>query len=281
MRKLAMLIVAVLILFTAGCGNKEMEKENITLKDEISQLRSELAGLEAEIENLKNAPDNLYKEAKQLFSENKLDEAEKVFSKIIKEYPTAAIKSNAEEGLALISNTRNEIKQQEKNGYDEVVAKAKIQKSAAESKNILQDYLNNNSNSSYKNEIEALIKEYEQKRLKEIEEANKPPIEAVRAWVTFNSIGNPEARVRVKNISKKTIDAFTMDIHCYDNFNRPVNHYLRDDNIFGAISQNYKLAPGEVKGDSYYWTLYGHDNTTNIEVNLKEAHFTDNTTWHR
>ena len=110
------------------------------------------------------------------------------------------------------------------------------------------------------------------------EEAQKPPLELQKVWITFNSIGTPEARLRVKNVSDKTIDAFKVQFYCFDNFDSPVEHYLYDTNIFSAISQD-TIEPGTVTGDNTYWTLYGYDTTTKAKARLGEVHFTDGTTW--
>lgn len=104
----------------------------------------------------------------------------------------------------------------------------------------------------------------------------KSPIAFLSAFVTSNSIGNPEANIRFFSISNKIIDAFSVDIYCYDNFNRAVNHYLGRSNIVKGISQITRE-----KGfiDEASWDLFGHDNTTKIKVILRKIHFTDNTIW--
>ena len=92
-----------------------------------------------------------------------------------------------------------------------------------------------------------------------------------------NSIGTPEAYASFKNVGTKDIDAFEVDIYCYDNYDRKVKHYAYGTNIFGGISQEL-LKVGHVD-DNSYWTLYGHDNTTKIKVVLRSVHFIDGTIW--
>jgi len=106
----------------------------------------------------------------------------------------------------------------------------------------------------------------------------QPPLKLLKALVTFNAIDNPEARVIVKNVSKKTVDAYDLGIYCFDRYGDPVNHYLYDTNRFGALSQN-TIKPGQSFGSNSYWTLYGHENTAKIKVVLEKVHFTDGTTW--
>ena len=100
------------------------------------------------------------------------------------------------------------------------------------------------------------------------------PIAFLYAAITYNSIGVPQASISIKNITKKTIDAYTIRIECYNNFDRPVNHI--DGNIFQGISQE-TINPNEE--DLFNtWVLHGFDNTTKIKISLREVHFTDGTT---
>ena len=113
---------------------------------------------------------------------------------------------------------------------------------------------------------------------KEIEKFRqlKSPIAIVEPKVNFNSIGNPEAFMKFINISNKVIDAITIDIYCYNNFNNPVNHYLHKTNLFRGIAQEEFSQNEESFG---IWTLYGYDNTTKFKAIIRQIHFKDNTKW--
>lgn len=127
-------------------------------------------------------------------------------------------------------------------------------------------------------EIEKIKKENEEKEQKEREEREKPPLKLEKAWITFNSISNPEARVVVKNVSKKTVDAYTLGIYCFDRFGDPVGKYHSQSNRFGGLSQE-TVKPGQSNGYDGYWTLHGHENTAKIKVVLEKVHFTDGENW--
>lgn len=122
------------------------------------------------------------------------------------------------------------------------------------------------------------IKKAEEEKKRAYEESIKPPLQLVKTWVGFNSIDNPEAYLVVKNISKKTIDAFNVGVYCFDRYDNPVNHYLYDTNKFGGISQD-TIKPGQSHGYNNYWTLFGHENTSKIKVVLEKVHMTDGTEW--
>jgi hypothetical protein len=121
-----------------------------------------------------------------------------------------------------------------------------------------------------KNKQDEINKKYEKLRSMGV------PIELSKASVSYNSIGNPEAILEVRNISSKVIDAFEVDVLCYDNYNRAVNHYLYKSNRFKGISQD-EIEP---LGENYSsWTLYGYENTTKIKINIKSVHFKNGTKW--
>lgn len=99
---------------------------------------------------------------------------------------------------------------------------------------------------------------------------------SVEVW--HDDIGTPEVKIITKNICQKDVDAFTIEVHCYDNYNDPVNHYSTSTNIYKGVSQDI-LKAGKTVFLSDTWTLYGYDNTTKVKVYLIKVHFTDDTIW--
>ncbi len=97
------------------------------------------------------------------------------------------------------------------------------------------------------------------------------------ASVSFNAIGIPEANLSVYNITDKEIDAYEISILYYENFNRPVNHYLYRVNRFKGLSQD-TIQPGDESSGT--WTLYGHENTTKINILLKSVQYKKHGVWY-
>jgi outer membrane murein-binding lipoprotein Lpp len=129
--------------------------------------------------------------------------------------------------------------------------------------------------------LEQIKKDEQEKaeaKKREYEESIKPPLTLIEAQVTLNAIDNPEARVIVQNTSRKTVDAFTVGIYCYDRYGSPVNHYAYKNNRYGGLSQ-VTISPGQTTGYNYRWTLHGHENTAKIKVVLEKVHMTDDTVW--
>lgn len=103
------------------------------------------------------------------------------------------------------------------------------------------------------------------------------PIGVLSRDLTFNSIGVPEASIKIINAWNKTIDAYRVEIRCQDNFGRFLTKYGtgREPRFYG-ISQDI-IRPGEESYDT--WTLYGYMNATKFYARIIEVHFTDGTTW--
>lgn len=102
--------------------------------------------------------------------------------------------------------------------------------------------------------------------------------EVVSASVTYNILGNPEARVTIKNISDATIDAFDVRICARNRYGESVKRYGIDSAcITGTASA--RVAPG----GSYtaVWTLYGQDTASAVTVSPSRSHTTGGDTWQR
>lgn len=104
------------------------------------------------------------------------------------------------------------------------------------------------------------------------------PLFFLSAEVWYDAIGTPEVRIIAKNISNKDIDAYSIQVYCYNNYNEPVNHYSNQTNVFNGISQGVLIA-GKTTFLHDEWTLYGYDNTTKVKIYLKKVHFTNDSIW--
>ncbi|WP_026669344.1 DUF5780 domain-containing protein [Butyrivibrio sp. AE3006] len=105
------------------------------------------------------------------------------------------------------------------------------------------------------------------------------PLKITKIIVTKNSINDNQLSVNCKNESDKTVDAFEIDFYCYDNYGKPVNKYVRDDNILHCISQKRIQPNGTFDGSNSYWNTYGYDNATQYEAYVVSVHYTDGTEW--
>lgn len=96
--------------------------------------------------------------------------------------------------------------------------------------------------------------------------------------IDINAIGEPVAKIQIKNNSDKTIDGFKVIVSAKDNFEKDVHEYGSGGTTARLISQR-KIAPGAVSDSRIYWTLHGYENGTKFHVKVYEIHYTDGTSW--
>jgi hypothetical protein len=105
------------------------------------------------------------------------------------------------------------------------------------------------------------------------------PLELVSARLRYNVINQPTVSVTVKNKAAQNVVAYSVAIHCWDRFDKPVVHsMLRDDNVVRGISQR-TIAPGRTEGKDSAWTLHMHDNTAKVKIVLTKVKLEDGTEW--
>jgi hypothetical protein len=104
---------------------------------------------------------------------------------------------------------------------------------------------------------------------------NNIPLYLYKAEITLNIIGNPEVTVDVTNISKNEIDAFDIDVYCYNRYGQPVKKFSTGSNICYCTSQDVINVGSKQSGT---WTLHGQELTTNVKVFLSKVHFTNGKT---
>ncbi len=104
----------------------------------------------------------------------------------------------------------------------------------------------------------------------------KSPIAFSLAYITHNDDDIPIANIQFFSITEKIIDALTVLVYCYDNFNRPVKHPLKHTNYFESLYQR-EIEFRDLKEPS--WELNGYEGTTKFRVVLTKVHFTDGKVW--
>jgi len=111
------------------------------------------------------------------------------------------------------------------------------------------------------------------------ERAQVCPLTIVSASIKHNSIGQPIVSMIVKNTFPQDVVAYSVAIHCWDRFERPVIHsILSDDNVYHGISQA-TVKPGALEGQGRAWTLHCHDNTAKVKVVLAKVRLSDESEW--
>lgn len=132
---------------------------------------------------------------------------------------------------------------------------------------------------SFSNDFTQKLSDLQKQQVVHQQQVATCPLKVIKAYVSPDSIGTPEAYVEITNISHKTIDAYKVSILCYNSFGDPVNDPGADSNEYSGIAQNRHISPGETSGNDYSWMLALQDTTTKITAKITEVHFTDGTAW--
>ncbi len=109
-----------------------------------------------------------------------------------------------------------------------------------------------------------------------IETNENDPLQIESCIPTQISTGQLVAKYKVKNNSKKTIDAYITTTLMFDGFDEPVLYYNTQSNHINHEHQDYTLAPGikdEILGSEVM------DKTKKVKGIIMKVHFTDGTTW--
>jgi hypothetical protein len=102
-----------------------------------------------------------------------------------------------------------------------------------------------------------------------------PPIVITGSGIHYNVIGLPELTIAVHNPRQIAVEAFEVDVECFDKFDEPVNSPGKD-NRFKGISQS-KLLPNATTRAK--WQLSLNQNTTRATLWVSRVKLSDGTIW--
>lgn len=106
-------------------------------------------------------------------------------------------------------------------------------------------------------------------------EAAQPPLKIVATGITPNAIGIPRLGVHVTNTKAIPIEAYEIDVECFDKFGDPVT-WPGKGNFYSGISQETIPARETARG---LWTLHLHQNTAQAKLWISRVKLSDGTVW--
>lgn len=106
-------------------------------------------------------------------------------------------------------------------------------------------------------------------------ERSIPPVRVLATGIHLNVIGVPEISVEVKNTKSQAVEAFEIDVECFDKFDDPVS-WPGEGNVFRGICQT-TLPPQQTTRTS--WQLSLHRNTTRAKLWVSRVKLGDGTVW--
>jgi len=104
------------------------------------------------------------------------------------------------------------------------------------------------------------------------------PLQLEGLAITQNSIGVPQARFTVRNISTQPVKAFRVEVDVWNAYGARLKRYGYGEKTFGGIYQD-AIEPG--RSETVTWTLHGFDTAYTIEGTITSAVFDNDKTWYK
>lgn len=126
--------------------------------------------------------------------------------------------------------------------------------------------------------IPIIIEESFRETRSEYGRQNGLPLVFLAAEISYDMEGTPVLRLLVQNLTHKTIGPYTIEVYCYDNDNRPVNHEKKGTNLFVGKSQFLT----QCLWNTYFpdsWELKGYPKATRLKIYLRQVDFWDGASW--
>lgn len=106
------------------------------------------------------------------------------------------------------------------------------------------------------------------------------PLIIVGSYISYNSIGVPEANIQFWNVSGKDVASFEVKFVCYDAYGNVTTDYSWYNGSFLGYCDNARMELGEKSTKT--WTLYNNERTKSVRnIVLQRVAFTDGTIWKR
>ncbi|SFE52127.1 Copper amine oxidase N-terminal domain-containing protein [Paenibacillus algorifonticola] len=122
--------------------------------------------------------------------------------------------------------------------------------------------------------------EYKKQLKEELRKNNNVPFKVVDYSITYNSLGYPEANIKLWNLTTKKIISFELSFSTYDAYGDPVKGgYPYSNRYYGKVV-NSSIGSGE--SPVYTWDLYGYEDTTKLKnIQIDRVAFSDGSVWKR
>jgi membrane-associated protease RseP (regulator of RpoE activity) len=106
-------------------------------------------------------------------------------------------------------------------------------------------------------------------------EKSMPPVVMTASGIHYNVIAVPELTIEFQNTRSEAVEAFEVEIECFDKFDEAVT-FPGKGNVFKGISQSTVEPKGKSRAS---WQLSLHRNTTKAKVWVSRVKIGDGTIW--
>jgi len=123
-----------------------------------------------------------------------------------------------------------------------------------------------------------LVSESQRSTANNLAERNDWPLVFIAAELQYDTAGIPVLLLLAQNTTLKTIDKYTIQVSCYDEFNQPMVHEKTGARVYTSKSDEMKQG----LWDPYFPDVYllkGFKKTSRVKVYLTHVQFWDGTSW--
>lgn len=126
--------------------------------------------------------------------------------------------------------------------------------------------------------IDKATEQMKQALKKELAANKNIPLKVGGSYITYNSLGYPEANIELKNLTGKTITAFELSFSCYDAYGDPV-HFAGNNRFYGKANGESIASGGTY---TFKWDLTWYEDTTKlVNISIDKVAYSDGTSWKR
>ncbi|MWC30148.1 stalk domain-containing protein [Paenibacillus sp. MMS18-CY102] len=105
------------------------------------------------------------------------------------------------------------------------------------------------------------------------------PIQIQASDISYDTMGYPEANIRLKNLTEKKIVAFELSFSCFDSYGDPAKGgYPYNNRFYGKAND----AVGWGETYTFTWDLFSYSDTSKISnITIDKVAFSDGSVWKR
>ncbi|EFM10920.1 copper amine oxidase domain protein [Paenibacillus curdlanolyticus YK9] len=142
-----------------------------------------------------------------------------------------------------------------------------------------QTYLSDSFYTSLTNMWGKVLADYKKQLKQELVNNKNVPLQIQASNISYDTMGYPEANIRLKNLTEKKIVAFELSFSCFDAYGDPVKGgYPYTNRFYGKASDVVDW------GDTYTftWDLWSYSDTSKISnITIDKVAFSDGSVWKR
>ncbi|MUT68762.1 stalk domain-containing protein [Paenibacillus sp. NEAU-GSW1] len=139
-------------------------------------------------------------------------------------------------------------------------------------------YLDGTFEDNMRKLYEQKVAEYKKYLKQELSKNKNIPFKIEGYNISYDVLGDPEANIKLTNLTEKTIVAFEISFSTYDAYGDKANGLFTDSNRFYGRGSNISVGMGETY--TFTWSLSLYDTTSTLKnIQIDRVAYSDGTSW--